>query len=176
MKNLTKTLIALGVVLCFGASAGAAPCVPTPPKDTTGHLELLHQGQSAAASYFAQNGCNWNGFDQLNGTDGLVLDVTGQSGTAAVSGVLGDTSLISVVVQGYFLDESCTRVAGADWHIASSVPAATLSEIVTIPVGAKYMVVDNTTANNGNDIDVTVHTDGVECVKKPKKPKKKPRR
>jgi hypothetical protein len=173
MKNMIRSLIAFGVVLCVGASAGAAPCVPVPPKDTTGHVELLHQGESAAASYFVQNGCNWNGFDQLNGTDGLVLDVTGQAGSASVSGILGDTALLSIVVQGYFVDEGCSRIDGADWHITTSVPAAVLAEIVTIPANAKYMVIDNTSANNGNDIDISVHTDGAECVKK--KPKKKKR-
>ncbi|HEY7873809.1 MAG TPA: hypothetical protein VIG64_01680, partial [Actinomycetota bacterium] len=151
MKNMIRSLIAFGVVLCVGASAGAAPCVPVPPKDTTGHVELLHQGESAAASYFVQNGCNWNGFDQLNGTDGLVLDVTGQAGSASVSGILGDTALLSIVVQGYFVDEGCSRIDGADWHITTSVPAAVLAEIVTIPANAKYMVIDNTSANNGND-------------------------
>ena len=171
MRHVIRTLIALGVVLCVGAYAGAAPCVPVPPKDTNGHVEVLHQGESLAASYFVQNGCNWNGFDQLNGTDGAVVDVTGQAGPASVSGVLGQKALLSVVVQGYFLDEGCTRIDGADWHITTSVPAAVLSEIVTIPANAKYMVVDNTSANNGNDIDLTIHSDGVTCVKK--KPKKK---
>jgi hypothetical protein len=173
MKNLIRSAIALGVVLCLGASAGAAPCIPTPPKDTTGRLEVLHQGQSAAAAYFQQNGCSWNGLDQLNGTDGLVLDVTGQAGPAGVTGLLGDTSVIAVVVQGYFLDGDCARVEGADWHISSSTAAAPLTEIVTIPTNAKWMVVDNTSANNGNDIDIAVHSDGTECA--PKKKKKKRR-
>ena len=172
MKNLIRSAIAFGVVLCMsGGAALAAVCVPVPPKDTTGHLENLHQGVSAAVTFFEQNGCDWAGFDQLNGTDGLALDVTGQAGTAGVTSVLGETGILGVVVQGRFLDESCTPIGGADWHVSSSVASQPLTELVTIPANAKWMVIDNTNANVGNDLNITVHSDGVACI--PKKKKKK---
>jgi hypothetical protein len=169
MKNLIRSAIAFGVVLCMGGGAAAVACVPTPPKDTTGHLNVLHQGPSAAISYFEQNGCDWAGMDQLNGTDGLVLDVTGQAGTAGVTSILGDTGILGVVVQGRFLDEGCASISGAEWHISSSVASQPLTELVTIPANAKWMVVENTNANVGNDLNITVHTDGLECPKKKKK-------
>jgi hypothetical protein len=172
MKNLIRSAIGLGVVLCLGASASAQVCVPTPPKDTTGHVQVLHQGPSAAISHFEQNGCDWAGADQLNGTDGVVLDVTGQTGTAGVTSILGEAGLLGVVIQGRFLDEGCAPISGGDWHVSSSVASQPLTELVTIPAGAKWMLVENTNANVGNDLNITVHTDGADCPK-PKKKKKK---
>lgn len=167
MKKLIHTALVLGIVFCLTASASAQTCVPIPAKDSTGHVEVLHQGESLAVSYFEQNGCDWAGFDQLNGTDGTVIDLTGHTGTAGVTGTVGDTALLFVVVHGHFLDESCAPAG--DWHVSTASPENPLTEQVPIPAGAKWMAVTHTTANNGNDIDLAVHTDEITCVKKKKK-------
>ena len=171
MKNWIRTGIALFAFMGLTASAAGATCVPVPPADFKGHLGLLHPGESVAATFFEQNGCNWNGLDQLNGTDGLVIDITGAAGPASLTAVSTPTTLVLVVVQGHFLDANCAPIGGSDFHTTSTTPASPLAQLVTVPATAKWMVIDSTDTNAGNDYDISLHTDGVDCpvVKKKKK-------
>lgn len=171
MKHLLKIAIGLLIASSMTASSAATICTPIAPKEWTGHLQFVHPGQSLAAAYFQQNGCDWKGSDQLNGTDGLVFDVSGQEGTGNIAATTGASTVFLVVVQGYFLDSSCAKIPGSDWHVTSSPASAPTADLLTIPTGAKWMVVDSTDANFGNDMDLTIHSDGKDCPK-PKKKKK----
>lgn len=176
MKTLFRTGTAFFVFLCLTASASGVPCVPKPPKDLTGHLNVLHPGQSVAVEVFKNNGCSWDGLEGLNGTDGVVLDVAGMGGTGSFTATLGQTSTVFLVVQGHFLDEGCQPIAGGEFHTTTTPAANPLAQLITIPATAKWMVIDSTDANAGNDINLSVHYDGLDCPTKNKPKKKKKRR
>ena len=68
MKHLIRAFIALGTAMCLAASA-APLCTSAAPADFQGSLMASAPGgQSVAATWFQQNGCDWAGND-LNGTD-----------------------------------------------------------------------------------------------------------
>jgi hypothetical protein len=169
MKHILKTAIVFLVLTSMSASA-ATVCTPVAPKEWTGHIDFLHPGESLAVSYFEQNGCDWGGFDQLNGTDGLVFDVEGQAGPGDVTALSGQTTLLIVVANGYFLDANCTKMT--DFHLTSSA-ATPYADLVTIPEGAKWMAFTSTAANFGNDETIIVHSHGKDCPIKKKKKKKR---
>lgn len=172
MKRFVLTAIVIMVASAMTANA-AEICTPIEPKEWVGHLNSIHPGQSSATTFFEQNKCDWAGSDQLNGSDGLVFDVEGQAGTGSMSATLGQTSLVNVVVQGYFLDATCAKVSGSDYHVTGSRVDAPTADLVPIPVGAKWMLVSSTDANTGNDMTITYRSDGKDCPKPPKKKKKK---
>jgi hypothetical protein len=170
MRNWIKTGIALFAFMGITASASSAvPCTPIPPKDTSGSIGFLHPGQSLATTYFEQNACDWKGLDQLNGTDGTVLDATGQAGAGTFSATATDTTSLLVVIQGHFLDESCARIDGADFHSVITPADNALPTLITIPANAKWAVVDTSDANITNQINVGIHSNGTDCPKKKKK-------
>lgn len=173
MRHLLKIAVGLVLAACMTTASAATICTPIAPKEWKAHLNGVHPGQSFATTYFENNACNWNGLDQLNGSDGLVLDVSGQEGTGNVSATTGSTTAFLVVVQGYFLDANCSKIASSDWHVTSSPSTSPTADLLAIPTGAKWMVVSSTDANFGNDMDLTVHSDGKDCPKPPKKKKKK---
>lgn len=175
MKHLRTTAIGLFLLAAMTLHAAAAtPCTPIPPKEWTGHLQVAHQGASAAISYFENNGCNWNGLDQLNGSDGVVFDVEGQSGTGNASAIFGPNATLGIAVQGYYLDANCKKIDGSDFHISGSVTSAPTADVITIPVGAKWMEIGGPATGFSNDINLTIHSDGFDCpTVTPKKKKKK---
>jgi hypothetical protein len=173
MRHFMKIAIGLLLAASMSAASAATICTPIAPKEWKGHLQSVHQGASVATTFFENNGCNWQGFDQMNGTDGLVLDMEGQEGTGNVSATTGPTASFLVVVQGYFLDANCKKIDGSDWHVTASPSTSATADLLTIPTGAKWMLLTSTDANAGNDFDVTVHSDGKDCPKVIKKKKKK---
>lgn len=175
MKHFRTTAIGLFLLAAMTLDAAAATvCTPIPPKEWTGHVQVARQGGSAALTYFENNGCNWNGLDQLNGTDGLVFDVEGQSGTGNASAIFGPNGTLGIAVQGYFLDASCKKINASDFHISGSVTSAPTADLITIPVGSKWMEINGATGGFSNDINITVHSDGMDCpTPTPTKKKKK---
>jgi len=168
MKHLLRGAVALAAVFGLGASAVAAPCLPVEPKDVSGHIQIaLPGGQSFAATYFQENGCDWAGNDQLNGSDGLVLDVEGMGGTAGNMVVDLGTSVFSVPVRGEFLDGTCAPIADSELFQSSDGEAYTIA----FPPDSKWLIVSPETANPSNDVSVSVHSDGKVCKKKKKKRK-----
>lgn len=171
MKHILKTSLLFVVLTCVSASA-ATVCTPVAPKEWTGHIDFLHPGQSAAVTYFEGNGCDWGSFEQLNGTDGLVLDVEGQSGPGDVAGVSGTATALLVVAEGYFLDANCAKVDGSDFHLTTAPASEPTAYAITFPEGAKWMAFTSTDANFGNDQTVVVHSHGKDCPIKKKKKKR----
>ena len=166
MRYLFKAAVAVFVGACLTASAAAAPCVPVPPKDVEGHIQFAFPGgQSLAATYFQQNGCDWAGNDQMNGSDGLVLDVTGMGGTAGNMVVTLGTSAFSVPVRGEFLDDSCGLIADSEIFQSSDGEAYS----IVFPETAKWFVVSPETQFPSNDVTVSLHSDGKVCKKKKKR-------
>jgi hypothetical protein len=172
MKHILKTAFVLVVLMSVSASA-ATVCTPVAPKEWTGHVDFLHPGQSAAVTYFEESGCDWGNFEQLNGTDGLVLDVEGQSGAGDVLATSGPATLLIVVANGYFIDGNCAKVGGSDFHLTTSNASSPTGYSITIPEGAKWMAFTSTEANFGNDQDIVVHSHGKDCPIKKKKKKKR---
>lgn len=173
MRHLMKAAVGLFVAGAMTASAAAVTCVPIEPKEWSGHLQTAHAGTSVSTSFFEENGCDWAGFDQLNGADGLIFDVEGQVGSGNIIATLGPTSVLNAAFQGYFLDASCAKIEGSDFHVTGSLTSAPAADLVTIPVGAKWMEVNSTLGGLANDVTVTVRSDGLDCPKPPKKKKKK---
>jgi opacity protein-like surface antigen len=171
MKHILKTAFLFVTLMSVSASA-ATVCAPVAPKEWTGHIDFLHPGQSAAVTYFEESGCDWGGFEQLNGTDGLVLDVEGQSGPGDILATNGAATLFIVVANGYFLDANCTKVAQSDFHLTTSNAASPTGYALTIPEGAKWMVFSSTETNFANDQNVIVHSHGKDCPIKKKKKKR----
>lgn len=176
MKHIIRTFIAMLTLLGLAGSAIGVECIPIAPKDVTGKITLVHPGASAATSLFEGNGCSWNGADAVNGLDGLILDVAGMGGTtgSATATVPNNGSLQLVALTAYYLDEGCAKVAGSDFDFGVTQSDSPESENVTIPEGAKWLVI----AAGGsvtNDITVTLHSNGKDCPKvvPPKKKKKK---
>ena len=168
MKHLLKAAVAVIAGASMMTSAVAAPCVPVPPKDLEGHIQVaLPGGQSLAAAYFLQNGCDWAGNDQLNGFDGVVLDVGGLGGTPGNMVVRLGTSAFSVPVRGEFLDESCAAIADSEVFQSSDGE----SYGIAFPTGAKWFVVSPETPNPSSDVTITLPSDGKVCKKKKKKHK-----
>ena len=166
MKYLFRATVALFACACMTASAVAAPCAPVPPKDVQGHIQFAFPGgQSAAVTYFQQNGCDWAGNDQMNGSDGLVLDVTGMGGTAGNMVVELGTSAFSVPVRGEFLDESCSLIPDSELFQSSDGEAYS----IVFPEGAKWFAVSPETQFPSNDVSISVHSDGKVCKKKKKR-------
>lgn len=166
MKYLVRAAVALFAGACMTASAVAAPCVAVPPKDVEGHIQVAFPGgQSFAATYFQQNGCDWAGNDQLNGSDGLVLDVTGMGGTAGNMVVSLGSSLFSVPIRGEFLDESCGLIADSEIFQSSDGEAYSIQ----FPTGAKWFVASPEASFPSNDVTIALHSDGKVCKKKKKR-------
>lgn len=170
MKLVSRAAIILLVVAT--ASANAAPvCTPVPPAEWTASLQVLHQGVSSAVSLFETNGCKWGPMEQVNGTDGLVLDVEGHAGPADITLMVGDASVIHALTRGFFLDAGCRRMEGAFTARTGSDLQMTVN-LLTIPQGAKWLAVDGTDQSFAtNDLTVTVRAHGVDCppIKKPRK-------
>lgn len=176
MRRLLKILVSVGLTGALVGSALAVECTPIAPQDFTGTIRFIHQGSSAAIGFFEGNDCSWNGSDGLNGTDGLALDVGGVAGTTgSVTGTLTPTSAFFVGVNAYFLDEGCAQIDGSAFDFTTALPENAESEPVTIPKGAKWLIVTSTTSNVSNDVSVILHSNGKDCpdpVKKKKKKKK----
>jgi hypothetical protein len=174
MKHLLKSACGLILAVAVGGSAAAAvPCVPIPPKEWTGNVSTIHPGASFSTTFFEQNGCDWKGFDQLNGADGLIFDVEGSSGAANMTAVMQQTSIVNTPIGGYFLDASCKKIDGSDYHATGSAPSQVASYAVTIPEGAKWMEVNDSLGGFGNTMTVTLQSLGKDCPKPKKKKGKK---
>ena len=170
MKHALK--LAITIVLASSVAAGATtPCTPIPPTEWTDHIDVLAV-RSAAVAYFEQNGCEWGGLDQLNGTDGLVMDVGGHGGPADLTLWLGPLALVHNLAAGYFLDAECQRVEGSDFTAITASDLDPRVNSVTIPDTARWMVLASTTSYAANDLDVTLRSHGTECPA-PKKPRKR---
>jgi len=168
MKHLLKAAVAVIAGGSMMASAVAAPCVPVAPKDLGGHIEVAFPGgRSLAASYFQENGCDWAGNDQLNGFDGLVLNVAGLGGTAGNMVVELGNSVFSVPVRGEFLDEACALIPDSEVFQSSDGEAYSIA----FPTGAKWFVVSPESPAPSNDVTISLHSDGKVCKKKKKKRK-----
>lgn len=180
MRNLLKVATALLALCAFSTSSIAAECTPIPPKDVEGHIEFVPVArQSIAGGYFEQNGCDWGGNDQLNGLDAVVLDITGITGPATATAAIEEGFLTTF--ESVFLDEGCTRV-GEVVRFSGTNPEVPEAYVITIPVGAKWMLVQGSTELPAGDpaasVTVKVHSDGLDCdvPEKPKKKKKRRRR
>jgi hypothetical protein len=169
MRHLFKTAIVAFLVPSFAASA-APLCTPIPPTEWTAHVEVLHQAASSSAAYFETNDCDWGDLEELNGTDGLVLDVGGHLGPSDVTVMLGDRSLTHANTAGHFLDADCKRIEGSAFTAGTASDLDPIVNAVTIPEGARWMVFHATTSYGVVDVTVTVRTHGKDCpVKKPRK-------
>jgi hypothetical protein len=166
MKHLLRAAVAVIAGASMTASAVAAPCVAVAPKDLSGKIQVaLPGGQSFAATYFQENGCDWAGNDDLNGFDGLVLDVAGLGGTAGNMVVSLGTSAFSVPVRGEFLDESCAIIADSEVFQASDGEAYSIA----FPATAKWFIASPETPNPSSDVSIALHSDGKVCKKKKRK-------
>lgn len=179
MKHLMRTAIALIAVAALSASAIAEECVPQPPKDLEGSIMFVEPVRpSVALTYFEDNGCDWNGNDQLNGSDAYVFDVTDMSGPATISGA--PRAGLASAYESVAFDENCARL-GDPFTFGSFGQ----EYVFEIPVGTKWLGVQGSTASPvvANTVASTViklHSAGKECEepvkeKKKKKKKKKPR-
>ena len=179
MKHVMKVVTALIAVAAFSASAIAVECVPLPPKDLEGSIMWVEPVRpSVALTYFEGNGCNWNGNDQLNGSDAYVFDVTeiaAGPATIAAKPLTGIASAYEAVA----FDESCARLG----DLFTFGNFAGDPEVMVIPVGTKWLGVQGSTAAPANDTTVVnvallLHSDGKDCdpVEEPKKKKKKKKR
>jgi hypothetical protein len=171
MKRLIRTAIIVVAVMSLTAAAAAEECTPTEPKDTTAHIEFAPPGGvSVAITYFEGQGCKWNGLDQLNGFDGVVLDVEGQGGTGSIVGTVG-LGTVLVTLEGHFLDADCKQIQGSSFEYGTDANTYSL----TIPETAKWLAILTSTQIPSRDVSVLVHSDGKDCdvTPPPKKKKKK---
>jgi hypothetical protein len=180
MKHLIRIAVAIVAAMSLSSTAIAQECVPLEPKQQTGSISLVHEGQSVATTIFEEGGCTWPS-PSLNGTDGLVLDTTGMEGSTgkATATLPAGGSVIFVTVNAYFLDANCTKIANSDVAIGSSLSDTPSAQSVAIPPTAKFFVASSTVANATNNVTVTLNSDGKDCVEKivkKKKKKKKKRR
>lgn len=122
-------------------------------------------------AHFEGNGCDWGGFEQLNGTDGLVLDVAGHPGAADVVVDLGQGSLTHNLTAGRFLGVDCKTIEGSDFEAGTGNEISPTVTSVVIPESARWFVLDSTTEFGVTDVTVTVRSHGTDCprVKKPRK-------
>ena len=161
-------LLSIAVVTALSMTAGEviAACKPIPPADVSGHIEVAPPGgASFTLQYFEQNGCDWGGFDQLNGFDGLILDVDGMGGTKGTLTATMGTGTFLVTAEGYFLGEDCSSLGESG--IAQTTDGEPYS--VEIPEGAKWLAVFTSTQLPSRDVTIDLHSDGKVCKKKKKK-------
>ncbi|HYP23400.1 MAG TPA: hypothetical protein VEV43_07495 [Actinomycetota bacterium] len=165
MKRRWSIPLAGALSVLVLASAAAQGCTPVEPKKWEGTI-TYGGGGWLAANVFEHAGCNWNGADALNGTDGIVWDVSGYGGVTATltQSSAGGTHH---ELQGFFLNENCER--GGAWGFTEPGVPFTIG----IPEGAKWIVVYQT--YGGAQTNVTLETPGRKCepVDAPKPPKKK---
>ena len=180
MRNLIKMATTVIALMALAAPALAQVCTPLPSKDLQG--SVLYSGfvrQSAAAAYFQNNGCNWNGNDGLNGTDAYVFDITGIEGQASATIAAGFPGL-QIAYEGIVLDGGCKKV-GDTLSIGSSTAEFPIPYVITVPAGGKWLIVQGSTAspvstNFASQAQVTIHFDGKTCdAPAPTKKKKKKR-
>jgi hypothetical protein len=177
MKHIFRTFISLIAMLALASQAAGIECTPVAPKDVDGKINFAHEGPSLATSFFEANGCSWNGAEGLNGSDGIVLDVSEVGGTTgAVTATLPNgTSLQHTNLVAHFLDDTCAAIGGSNFDFGTSGVDNPESETLSIPVGAKWLVVAES-ANATNDISINLHSNGKDCpTATPTKKKKKKR-
>jgi hypothetical protein len=153
-------------VLTTGAMA-AETCVPVPPASWTGELQV--SGGFLTSSVFEKNGCSYRGADQVNGTDGLVFDVSGHGGLT-LNVTTNDSGPLGKGVQGFFLNENCER--GGFWGFTQNktpYPAP-------VPESAKWLLAYSD--HGASTVSVAVESAGRTCeaTPPPVKKKKKKRR
>lgn len=166
-------LMVIAAVTALGMTASSAyACKPIPPKDIEGHIEFVPPGgRSVAITYFQENGCDWGGREDLNGRDGVVLDVDGLGGTKGnLLGRVG-LGLFIVGLKGEFLDASCEVIPGDEVYQSTDDNAYSLK----IPQGATWFAITPVTQWVSSDVFVEFHSDGKVCKKKKKKKKGKGR-
>ncbi len=166
MKKLLKAAAVLVTAYSLMGSAVAAPCVPVAPSDIQAKMQVAWPGdQSLSSSYFLQNSCDWGGNDQLNGLDGVVLDVEAIAGIPASMIAKIGNGPFAIPLVGRFLDSDCAPIEGSD--ISQNANGSSYS--VAIPAGAKWMVITPTGSNPSADVNITLHSEGKVCKKKGKK-------
>jgi hypothetical protein len=168
MRHLFKTTIALLTVFALAGSAAAAKCKAVPPKDLEGQVQAsLPGGESLTVTYFQNNACDWAGFEQLNGFDGFVFDVTEIAGTKGhVTAAITATGVFLVPLEGVFLDSSCAAIEGAEVALGTDGNAYGAA----IPKDATWLAVSMTGGqipNGGYTIEL--HSNGKVCKKGGKK-------
>ncbi len=152
-------------VFVVATAAAQDACTPIEPKKWEGRI-VYGGGGWAGGTVFERTGCTWNGADALNGSDTIVWDVSGYGGVTASLTHESATGLHHAL-QGYFLDERCTRLN----HWGPTEPDTPFT--LGIPEGAEWMVIIQT--YGGVDTAVTMETPGRRCepVETPAPPKKK---
>lgn len=166
MKKLFKAAAVFVTAFSLMGSAVAAPCVPVAPSDIEAKMQVAWPGdQSLSSSYFLQNSCDWAGHDQLNGLDGVVLDVESIAGIPASMIAKIGNGPFAIALVGRFLDSDCAPIEGSD--ISQNTNGESYS--VEIPADAKWMIITPTGTNPTADINITLHSDGRVCKKKKKK-------
>lgn len=161
--------LAAGVIAALAMMASTAyACEPIEPKDIDGHIEVVAPGGSSfAVTYFQENGCDWAGSEDLNGSDGVILDAKGMGGTKGnLTGEMG-TSAFVVAIKGEFLNESCEVIPGDEVYQTAGGEAFS----VDIPDGAVWFAVTPVSQFPSSDVSVKLHSEGKVCkaVKKKKK-------
>ena len=181
MKRFMKLLTATVALMALTAPALADVCAPLPPKDLQGSISFVGAVRtSAAAAYFQQNACSWNGNDQLNGTDAFVFDATGIEGQASVS-ITAGTVGFQIAFEGIVLDANCKPI-GDKLSIGSSTADYPVPYLIQVPAGAKWLIIEGNSANPvstniSTQSTIAIHYEGKACeaappIKKKKKKKK----
>jgi hypothetical protein len=153
-------------LLTTGAMA-AETCVPVAP--ARWDSEIQAGSSKVFGNVFLNNACSYGGADQLNGTDHLVVDISGHGGltlgvTTTDSGPLGKG------VSGFFLNENCEK--GGFWGFTQDkTPYA-----APAPEGAKWIYI--TAEYGAATVSVALESAGRTCeaTPPPVKKKKKKRR
>ena len=150
---MRRFVIAVAVVTSIGMVSGTAQaCTKVPPKSWAGTIDVIAPtGASLAVAAFKQNNCSWGSNAQLNGFDGLVLDVTKYGGLLAKVTLSMGTAPFRVSGGGTYLSTSCAAISSGAWtHTADGTPFT-----VSIPAGAKWLLVTATS-------DTTVVSDQLQ--------------
>lgn len=160
MRYMLKIAVAVVVAFSLGTSSTLAACKSVPPKEWEGQI-LFPSGGFVTLTYFTNNDCSFEGQEQLNGFDALIIDVSEYGGlTASVEWLDG---LAISGVSGHFRTSDCQRQSS--WGPAEQqVPYP-----VAIPKGANWMVF--LVPIGSSNISIKMESEGKKCKKKNKKKK-----
>lgn len=155
------------IAVLTAGSVTAQACITVEPARWDGEIQL---GSSKVfGNVFLNNGCSYGGADQLNGTDHMVVDISGHGGLT-LNVTTNDSGPLAKGVSGMFLNENCEK--GGFWGFTQNktpYPAPA-------PEGAKWMYI--TPEYGAATVSVAVESAGRTCETTPpvKKKKKKKRR
>jgi hypothetical protein len=142
-----------------------AACKKVPAKTWEGNIQLgAITAGNGAYYFFRQNGCNWNGMDQLNGLDAYWFDVSGYGGLPGAFTWTTDSPHLSGNLTISFFDDKCTPLAGQ--YSLGAQKMGTNLPFLFAP-SAKWAVITAQTSDvPATDLQVQMKSPGKACKRK----------